>query len=191
MPIDMTVNTPSETNTGGITGLLSTSASYSGIANLGQTGQASVWLSGAHMIFTLHWQPLNGDWAHYPAPPKVVVCTRRRVICNAATSFTYLSYTGSYGSDPSNTFNGSGDASIEVTGTMAGLHNGATATSPGNGTQTNITSDEPFVPQVLNVAAGTAQTSFDINSILSLTMANNWILGFYGIQGTATTLMDF
>jgi len=191
MPIDMTVNTPSETATGGITGLLSTSLGYAGIANLEQTGQAGVALYSAHMIFTLHWQPLNGDWVHYPAPPKVVVCTRRRVICNAATSFTYITYTGNEGSDPSNTFNGSGYAHIDVTGTMAGRPNGATATSPGNGTQTNITSDEPFVPQVLNVTEGTAQTSFDINSILSLTMANNWILGFYGIQGTATTLMDF
>ncbi|MCW3052530.1 MAG: hypothetical protein JWN14_1700 [Chthonomonadales bacterium] len=191
VPIDVAVNTPMETITGGITGLISTYASYSGMANLGQTGQAAVGLTGAKMVFTLHWQPRNGDWVHYPAPPKVAVCTRRRVICSGAAGFNYVTYTGEEGSDPSHTFNGSGYSHIDVAGTMAGLGISATATSPGNGTQTKITPDERFVVQVLNVTGGMAQTSFDINAGLSLTMVNNWILGFYHIEGVATTFMDF
>ncbi|MCW3098461.1 MAG: repeat-associated core domain protein [Chthonomonadaceae bacterium] len=126
-----------------------------------------------------------------PAPPKVVVCSRRRVICTGITQFNYLTYTGSEGSDPGNTFDGSGFAHADVGGSIVGFGTTATANSPGNGTQTKTTADESFVAQILNVSGGMAQTQFAINGGMSLSMDNEWPLGFYSIQSAETFLMDF
>jgi len=180
------INAPPSTGTGGITGVLTASLNYSGTADFSQTGQASLNLSGAKMLFKVLWQPLNGDWSNHPAPPVVVVCMRRKVTSSSLASFVPIGQSAEGNNPP-----GSGSATINAMGTMAGLSMTASSTAPPAASQTTSTPDETFVSQELNVSGGVAQIQFDVNTAISISMANEWTQAQYNVRGSTAVLMDF
>ena len=183
--LSQALNTPAATNTGGITGSLYANMSYAGTAGNNQSAQASLHLSGAKMIFTLRWQPLNGDWVRDPAPSQVIVCTRRKVICTSYATFMGVAETVEGNAPP-----GAGTDGITVTGTMAGLSTTTSAVAPPAASQTVFTPDEPFTALTLPVGNGVAQIAFDVDAPMQLSLINPSVAQ-YSIRGTASVLMDF